>query len=760
MRVTYSVLYIVFLVLLILCAAFARRSSKPIGRSVAFLEATLVPPVLGNLLIISSTERITSIIGCYVYFIGVDLALYSLVNFTNNYCHGISKGGTHKPTFMYYMLAADAVQLALNPFFGHAFDVEPTELDGEIYFALVPHFGQAIHRVIDYIVYLAVILIFTLAVKFTIKLYRERFSVILIALLSVGLLQAHYIFSKNPVDRTIVGYAAFGFVIFYFAICYRPLKLLDRMLSNITSDMSEAIFVFDPNSKCIWANAKGCQLTEVTDNNYEPITQRLYDIFGSTGTKDEEGKVKRIILNGTDIQYFVLEECSVLDGKDEINGTYLRVRDITEEQERIKTEMYDATHDKLTGLYTREYLYTQIRERLSLNYKTSYYIIFIDVKNFKVVNDIFGTDFGDHAIQCIAEWIKGDFSDNCCYGRLAGDTFGVFVPKSEFDQQMLEQHLSKFTIKSDRAEYHLLIHLGVYAVDKADTDVSVMFDRAHLSLSTIQDEYHTHIAFYDDNIREKLLWNQEISAQLHDAIESMQLRPYLQPIADVNGKIVGAEALARWIHPEFGFLPPYKFIPVFERNGMIVEVDKHMWRCACETLSRWQKDDRDLFISVNISPKDFYFIDVVSEIKSLTAEYHISPEKLRIEITETVMMNDADNRMNILEEFRKSGFIVEMDDFGSGYSSLNMLKDMPVDVLKIDMKFLGKTSDTSKSETIIRNIINLSRELGITSLTEGVETKDQYTSLLKMGCKLFQGYYFAKPMPVDEFEAMLSKEQP
>ena len=176
-----------------------------------------------------------------------------------------------------------------------------------------------------------------------------------------------------------------------------------------------------------------------------------------------------------------------------------------------------------------------------------------------------------------------------------------------------------------------------------------------------------------------------------------------------------------------------------------------MWRCSCEVLADWQKRGRDMFISVNISPKDFYFVDVISEIKALVKEYGIEPSKLRIEITETVMMNDVENRMQILDEFRKSGFVVEMDDFGSGYSSLNMLKDMPVDVLKIDMKFLGKADDMNRAKTIVRNIINLTKELGIAALTEGVETKTQYAALAEMGCKLFQGYYFAKPMPIEEF---------
>lgn len=188
---------------------------------------------------------------------------------------------------------------------------------------------------------------------------------------------------------------------------------------------------------------------------------------------------------------------------------------------------------------------------------------------------------------------------------------------------------------------------------------------------------------------------------------------------------------------------------------MIVEVDKYMWRCACEILSRWQKEGSDLFLSVNISPKDFYFLDVAGHIRSLVTEFGVEPSRLRIEITETVMMNEAENRMAVLSALREAGFIVEMDDFGSGFSSLSMLKDMPVDVLKIDMKFLGNTSKKEKAQTIMKNIINLSEELGISSLTEGVETREQYVWLTQMGCRLFQGYYFAQPVPVEEFDALL-----
>ena len=269
---------------------------------------------------------------------------------------------------------------------------------------------------------------------------------------------------------------------------------------------------------------------------------------------------------------------------------------------------------------------------------------------------------------------------------------------------------------------------------------------------TNRDCQKLHIAAYDNKLREKALWDQQITADLAEAIATRQIRPYLQPITDRSGKVVGAEALARWIHPQHGFMSPAVFIPLLEKNGLIVEVDKHIWRCACEILADWKKEGKEQFISVNISPKDFYYIDIVSEIKGLVQKYDLSPEKLRIELTETVMMTDAKEKFRMLDELRHAGFIVEMDDFGSGYSSLNLLKDMPVDVLKLDMKFLSDTDGSTRAKTIIRNIIRLSEELNIVSLTEGVETLQQYDQLSSMGCMLFQGYYFAKPMPRDEFE--------
>lgn len=757
-RLSYTFVFTLLAAALGVCALWANRSHKTIGKSVALLCAALIPPVLGNLVIIGSSERERSILGYYIYFLGMNFVMFALVNFTDKYCRGVGNGSQKRPTIMYVILACDSVQMLLNLVLGHAFDVESITVENQAYYRLVPFIGQTLHRIVDYSVYGAVILIFALASLRTARVYRERYTIILAGMVGVGLWQTFYIFSRTPIDRSMIGYGFFGIIVFYLSLYYRPLRLLDRMLSNIASNMTEALFVFDGTGKCIWANEPGLSLTGSEEKDLEAVPEKLKSIFGDLAHGEPEWTENKIIGSGANERYYTLDKHSVNADSKHIAGSFLSIRDTTEEQLRMKREIYNSTHDSLTGLFTKQYLFGRIRKMLDANKDVLYYAVFADVKNFKIVNDVFSAEFGDLALKKIAAWIRQEMSERCVYGRLAGDTFGMLIPAEEFHAEHLEKALSDFTVTDGSVEHHLLIHLGVYEVVERDTEVSVMFDRAHLSLAEISEEYATHIAYYDNKLREKKLWDQQITAAVHEAIRQMQIRPYLQPITDRSGRVVGAEALARWIHPEYGYMPPYKFIPVFEKNGMIAEVDRHIWECACKKLAEWKGIHDDLFISVNISPKDFYFFDVAAELKALVKQYGLEPAKLRVEITETLMMTEQEGRMKILEELRRSGFIVEMDDFGSGYSSLNMLKDMPVDVLKLDMKFLSRAEDNEKAQIIIRNIIRLAEELSIVSLTEGVETEAHYAHLSEMGCKLFQGYYFAKPMPVEEFEQFVEAQ--
>ena len=752
MRYAFSVIYIAMIIVMMVCIPTARKSYKPIGRSVARMQKLLVLPIIGNLIIVLSTHKIPAVIGSYIYFIGMDAFIVGLLRFSFDYC--VIKWPKKRYRYMVYgIMMIDVINYMVNPIFHNAFDLEPMIVDNYPYYRLVPHAGQAFHRFLVYSVFLAVLVIFVVKMVRSSRIYMERYAIVLATLIATALLQSYFIFSRTPIDRSMAGYGVFGLVIFYFTLYYRPMTLLDRLLANMASDIPDALFFYDAYGRCIWANQPAIDLVSIPEGQFDKASDLLRKKFGDPDNfEDPQWSWNTVLGKGKDAQYHYHAKRIVTDEKGKQTGSFLTIRNTTKEQKALAKERYNATHDTMTDLYTKEHLFQCIRKELDANPEEQYLILHIDVVNFKLVNDIFGKQFGDDVLLSISRLLMRSLGENGIYGRLSGDTFGVLLPKHVLRPDQVEKDLSRFTVKDGTMEHHVLVHIGAYEVMEKDLDVQTMFDRALLAMMTIKDEYQTHIAFYDEKIRNEVLWAQQISAQLSEALRERNVVPYLQPIVDTRGKIVGAEALARWIHPKDGFLSPASFIPIFEKNGMIIEIDRYMWRCACEILAGWQKIGRDLFVSVNISPKDFYFMDINEEFANLVKEYGIDPGKLRIEITETVMMTDVEKRMRMLSDLRHAGFIVEMDDFGSGYSSLNLLKDMPVDVLKIDMTFLSKTTDDNKAKTILQNIIQLSEDLGIFSLTEGVETKDQLAMLSDMGCKLFQGYYFSKPLPMTEFE--------
>lgn len=748
-RLIFSLIFSALSVAIAVCGVVSLRSKKSIGIPLARMLFALIPPVVGNLLIIIATTQTLAAIGCYLYYIGIDFTAFNLLRYILSYCN-ISWENNRFRVFVLVLLGMDVFQLFANIFFGHAFSLECIELYGRPYYRMVPYLPQNLHRLLVYSVLAAVVVILFLKMLHSSRIAARRYGVIFSTLVVVIIWCTFYVFSRTPLDRSMIGYCVFGLLAFYFSLYYKPVRLLNRIMMDISAELPDAVFFFNDVGACIWLNSEGRKLLGTDGRDMSEVEEKLRPFREDVPERDNwTSRLERETDTGR--KYYALERRVIRDARGYVDGSFLSIRDDTEAQLNLIRETYRARHDELTGLYTRPYLYKRIREKLESASGEVYSLVFVNISSFKLVNDIFGTDFGDDVLRQIGDMLRRFVPEGGLFGRLAGDTFGILARSSDLDADDLESRLANFTVGTGDIQYHVLVHMGIYEVTDTSLEVSVMFDRARIAASSLRNDYHTHIAWYDDQMRVNMLWEQQISGELQTAIKEKQIVPYLQPLVDTAGRVVGAEALVRWNHPEYGFLSPGKFIPIFEQNGMIAEVDRYMWRCACEQLARWR--DNDLFISINISPKDFYFMDVLAEIKSLVKEYDVDPVRLRVEITESVMISDAENKVRLLAGLREAGFLVEMDDFGSGYSSLNMLKKMPIDVIKIDMVFLRDSEQDEKSAKILRNIINMTSDLNIVPLTEGVETENQYVALMRMGCKLFQGFYFARPMPVADFEA-------
>lgn len=352
-----------------------------------------------------------------------------------------------------------------------------------------------------------------------------------------------------------------------------------------------------------------------------------------------------------------------------------------------------------------------------------------------------------------ADIIKKHAVDGYLYGRVGEDHFVVIADEATFNEEHLYECRETLQDVLSDSVYNVRVCFGIYRTDNMNESLSFMCDKASFAVASIKDDTHSFIAYYDDTMLEAAIKYKTIVDEFDDAIKASEFKMYLQPqISAKTRRLTGAEALVRRIKPDGTIVSPIDFIPVYEKSGLISRLDRYIWEQAAAKLGEWKKVGINMSISVNISPKDFYYIDIFNTFAGLIKKYDIEPSNLKIEITETTIMSDVPNLMGELEELRKAGFTIEMDDFGSGYSSLNTLKDINVDVLKVDMGFIKETKNVKKSRIILASVIKMAKELNLLIITEGVETEDQVDNLTKLGCDVFQGYYFSKAIDVNEFE--------
>jgi diguanylate cyclase (GGDEF)-like protein len=445
------------------------------------------------------------------------------------------------------------------------------------------------------------------------------------------------------------------------------------------------------------------------------------------------------------------------DEEGRYGGVFLVYNDITD-QENMKNEAtYYATHDKLTGLWNRDYFFEMVQKELRENPDETFYMIASDISQFKLFNEILGIRAGNELLLAIAENFRRLRRDKWVFSRFTADRFALFMPKADFHE---EAFLAECRRIVNPAKYALSVHnyLGVYEITDRELLPEQMYNRAYLALESIKGQMHVEIAYYDDKIRARRLAEHLTIDELDYALKNDEFVIYVQPQVDIeNNNVIGGETLVRWLSPKRGLVPPSEFVPLFEKNGMIARLDYHVWSLACRLLKKWQEEGHpERSLSINISAKNFYLMDLYEKITGLVKKYDVAPQRLKLEITETAFVLDVKRQMELVKRLQAEGFLVEMDDFGSGYSSLNSLKDISIDVLKLDMKFFEKTDNPVRSEKIIKSMVALARTLQMPVIAEGVEEEHQIELLKRIGCRIVQGYYYSKPLTVEQYEEFLA----
>ncbi|MEG0289960.1 MAG: EAL domain-containing protein [Erysipelotrichaceae bacterium] len=421
----------------------------------------------------------------------------------------------------------------------------------------------------------------------------------------------------------------------------------------------------------------------------------------------------------------------------------------------LKELEYLNDYDALTGIYNKKKFYEMTRKMLDENPDIEFVFLRFDVDRFQLINSFFGTKEGDKLLIYIAHEMARDAkrSPMATYGRIESDIVSFCIP---FQKEMVEEIVktSKNTLAKYNPNYDIVPSIGLYVIDDPSIPVEEMYNRATLAAKTCKGNYVDFYAYYDESMSVALNKEQAITNEMNYALENHQFVIYLQPQYNIRtNSPSGAEALVRWIHPTKGIISPNEFIPVFERNGFITKLDYYVWEQACIYLSKWVKQGIKPYpVSVNVSRVNIYNPKLVETMMELVNRYQLEPALLKLEFTESAYTDNPIAMKKTMKELQTKGFQVMMDDFGSGYSSLSLLKDIEIDILKIDMRFLSGTDIPGRGENIIASVIRMSKWLNIPVIVEGAETSEQVNLLRSVGCDYVQGFYFAQPMPVIEYE--------
>ena len=471
-------------------------------------------------------------------------------------------------------------------------------------------------------------------------------------------------------------------------------------------------------------------------------------------------KAKNLIfLNITVMYKFQEDDCPVITGI-HIDRDYRHentYRSVNQGKLNGVVVDYLATYDELTGIYNKQAFYTKTKEMLLDNPDKNFDLLRINIERFKVLNDLFGESTGDKLLRYIGKFLKEINLPLCVSGRLYADNFVVCYEAGKGDSRRMINTL-QMVADSFAINNRTILSFGLYRIDDKTLPVSVMCDRANMALWKAKGNFKNPYCEYDEKMRQQVLKEQKIINAMEMAIQNKEFTLYLQPKYNIEkGTIIGAEALVRWISQENGFISPGDFIPVFENNGFVYEVDKFIWEESCRYLRKWLDEGREVHpISVNVSRIDLYDPKLVKHLVDLREKSQLPSQYLELEITESAYTEDPEQIITITRQLREAGFVILMDDFGTGYSSLNMLKDIQIDVLKLDMGFLKSSDYSAKGGNILTAILKMAESLKMQTIAEGVETKEQVEFLKSIGCKYVQGFYYSKPLPVGEFEKLIS----
>ncbi|MCR8745412.1 putative bifunctional diguanylate cyclase/phosphodiesterase [Romboutsia lituseburensis] len=416
--------------------------------------------------------------------------------------------------------------------------------------------------------------------------------------------------------------------------------------------------------------------------------------------------------------------------------------------------------DALTELINYDKFIVEAKYYLQNRKSSNCIMVSFDIDKFKLINDVYGYKTGDEILKCISKNLKLYFGDRIVYGRLTGDVFGILMElynkekKVPYIAQAITNKIGN--ISSSDLDINIDLSIGIYDIQK-EFNIKKIIDNADMARLKSKEYRYQNYAIFDEKLSQEKKKLMQLEQDLFYSIKNNELILHYQPKFNINDeKIVGSEALIRWQHPTIGMISPMTFIPIAEKTRFINNIGKWVFEEVCSKIKDWTEEGINVVpVAINLSRVELYQQDLVENLKLILAKYKVNPKLIEIEITETTALNDIEFINKKLTEIKSLGIKVAMDDFGTGNSNLSNLKDIPIDVLKLDRSLLLDIENNEKTEVMVKSILSLSKNLSLSTVCEGVENRNQVEVLKSTGCEVVQGYVFSKPVEIHEYKELL-----
>lgn len=749
----------VFVGLLIAMSVFMYRQKNPYRFYILLAILIGIFSSVAYSLFLCAEDHELAVLFDSIFFVGTDWLVVFMFQFVIEYTEIFKKFKQRFLIIFAFLALIDTASLLVNNYTNHMFNLILLENEivglywGNQFYAL--HY---VHLLFCYIVASLTFVCLFISMKKCPNMYKTKYSGIFGAYLVVLLTNMICYTINLPFDLSVILYVVLaGFICYYSTFAF-PHSLLIKTLISINETIDDGVLYFDELGECLYAN----KIAKIIFSENEVYNRVLAEEFciSLLKQKNDENQGNHKLENfmvGDKLRRFRVEVSKEINNGEEV-GTFVKLIDVTLMQNAMERDHYVAIHDELTGLLNRTGYLEAVDAYIAKHGCEDMIMLTSNIKDFKLINAMFGESAGDEVLLRQSQIIAQNMHPGTISGRTGDDKFSIFTQKKYGSEKQFEKYINHFRKVSEEIVFQLHCYCGMYSPEGNEQSALAMYDKTLMALDAVSGSYSQIFSHYDSSIMDRILDEKNICEDFISAIGNGQIQMYLQPIIDEEKNTIGAEALCRWNHPTRGLLDAQSFLPILEKESLIYQLDEFMWNEAAKKLREWkEKGISNCYISVNVAVKDFYYADIYRYFCDLVKKYDIEPSSLHIEITENIFMSNMAKSLVLSNKLQNEGFVVIIDNFGNGYSSLNMLKNVESISVKIDQEFLASAYSHERGKIILDSIVKMTKILGIECVCEGVENREQYEILKSVGCTSFQGNYFVSPLTVDVFETQYLK---